>query len=249
MSRQHDVREHTRVRNGKVETVRQHTRGSGSGNNNDGGLGPVGKVILGGVALYVMGSIGLGWIEDIKDGIDTAQEIRQAAKDAKELEKTEAKDAKKSEKAEKKLEKDMNSQGYTEKFDTDEEELGLEAGDVRDIMEKIEEQVDVYNSNDVNSDSIMYIEPEVFDNSANYKAAILNRLKTMDKTPITFVAVYYDLSSKEAHKEYEHAVDICEINLNEDNGLYNSTDIKGFIGIPENETMTIAVTYSIEDIE
>lgn len=242
-----------RNRSAEVRGVNYHEDGpskrsdssGSSGDSGGGGLGPVGKVIVGGIALYIAGSIGLGWIEDIKDSIDTAMEVRQAAKDAKELEKTEKKDNKESAKAEKKLKNDMNEQGYTEKFDVDKEELPLEAGDVRDIIERLEEQVSVYNA-DVKSENLIYVDPVVFDNSANYNAAITNRLKVMDITPVTFVAVYEDVGKK-AEKEYEHMVDIVNINISEYNGPYESTDIRGYLGFPDSESMTIAVTYSFEE--
>lgn len=249
MARQHKVREYTRVRNGKVETVRQHTRGSGGGNNNDnnnGGLGPLGKVIVGGIALYVLGSIGLGWIEDVKDGIDKAKEVRELAKEAKELEKAEAKDAKESAKAEKKLEKDINSQGYTEKFDVDEDDIGIEAGDIRDILEKIEEQVDAYINSEDGVENIIYLEGEAFDNSDNYKASVCNRLKTMDGETVTFIAIYQDLGKEKANEKYDNICNLLDMNLQEYIGVYKRVDLKGYKGYPDNGDLTVAFTYSVE---
>lgn len=239
-----------RNRSAEVRRVNYHEDGpsrrsssGSSGGNDGGGLGPVGKVIVGGLALYIAGSIGLGWIEDIKDGIDTAMEVR-------EYEKTKKKDSKESAKAEKKNNKELNDQGYTERFDVDVDgdEFPLEPGDVRDIIVKLEEQVEVYNA-DVSTESLIYVSPLVFDNSSNYTTAITNRLKVMEETPVTFVAVYDDIGSKKLEKEYEHMVDIVNINAANYNGPYTSTDIRAYLGFPDQDSMTVAVTYSYDKVE
>lgn len=231
-----------RNRSAEVRRVNYHEdepnkRSSSSSGGNGGGLGPLGKVILGGVAIYIAGSIGLGWVTDAIDNAKTAIEIKN---EIKEVEKMDKADDKKSEKAEKKLEGEINSQGYTEKFDID--NIELESGDVADIIEKVQETY--FPGNDISSlesamNNIVYLDNEAFENSANYKAAVIDRLHLYDG-PVAFTTVYYGLSEKKMDKQYEHVDYIRSSNLPP---VTDTCDTVYLHGITKNESLIIIVAF------
>lgn len=215
--------------------------GKSSGPQYDGGLSPVGKVILGGVAIYVAGSLGLGWITDTIDNAKTAIEIKNEVKEAAKREKA---DNKQSEKAEKKLEGEINSQGFTEKFDIDEFEL--EAGDVADILSEIEEAYTVNKGIEIKEENIIYLEPEAVANSANYQASIMERMKYYSE-PVAFAVIFKDLSEKEMEKKYEDVKYVRDNNMRWSNQAFNTVHLQGLMGTPTYEDMTIVITFYYND--
>ena len=217
-------------------TSSSSNRGGNNSGGDGGGLGPVGKVILGGVAIYIAGQVGLGWIMDVKDKIDTANEIKEAVKQAE-------KDAKASDKAEKKLQKDLESGGYTAKFDIDEDEL--EPGDIADFLENIDEFITEISAEETFSDyEKVYLSSEVFDNSANFEYAVLNRLDLMNEKPVMFIIRYENISDKKMEKEWENARTI-----NKNNTIYvgqygyTKCKLKGMMCCPDSDDMTLFLTY------
>ena len=210
-------------------------RSSGSSNGgNGGGLGPLGKVILGGIAIYIAGSIGLGWVTDTIDNVQTAIEVKNEIKEAAKREKA---DAKESAKAEKKLQDDINSSGYTEKFDIDIEDL--EPGDFADILSNIEEHYKEDKGIDIAMENIVCVDPEVFENSANYRAGIINRLPEYDE-PVAFVAVMSGLSEKKIDEKYDEIAHIKSSNLQWSNPAFNIVHQQGVI---KGDKLTVIMAF------
>ena len=227
-----------RNKSAEVRGVNYHEDGPNKSSNstNNKGLNPLGKAIIGGVALFCLGSIGLGWIGEavgnIKDGMEIAQKV-------KETEKRVAKDAKKSEKAEKKLADEINSEGYTVKFDLQD----LEAGDVQEILEYMHAAISAEEDVEIKTENIIYLDSEVFDNSANYEAAILKRLKYYTE-PVAFVIICEALSEKEQDKYYENAKFIINNDLSTHGSVFNDVIIKAFSGTPNDDDLTITLLFS-----
>lgn len=241
-----------RNRSAEVRRVNYHEDGpskrkttSSGGNRNSGGdgpgLGPVGKVILGGVAIYIAGQIGLGWVMDVKDKIDTAKEIKEAAKAVE-------KDAKASSKAEKKLKDDLTSGGYTVKFDIEENEL--EAGDVADILDSMTEVLEYFEDDSIfDNYHKVYLSTEVLENSANYQYAINKRLDQFNAEPVVFMITYSDISEKKMDQYWENAITMRSNNNLEYRGQYGytTTYLKGMMGVPNNEDLTVYLAFYNED--
>jgi len=234
-----------RNRSTEVRNVNYHedvpSRGSrkgSSGNNGGGGMNKFGKAVICGVALYCLGSAGLGWIGDtignVKDGIELAQEIKQT-------EKLEKKDIKNSEKAKKKIADDINEQGYTVKFDLE----SIEAEDVQEVLECVSDFVTIDEGIEIKEENIIYLSSEALENSTYYETSILKRLKQYSE-PVAFVVICESLSEKEQDKFYENASFIINNNLQTHGSIFNNVSLHGYMGVPDYDNLTLIVLFSVE---
>lgn len=196
MPKQHGVREHTRIRNGKTETVRQHTRGSRSGNNN--GNEPqyvpnkLFNAIAGGVCLFLCGALGWSLITSAYESITSAKgKVEQVKEVADYI--TSAK---------------QGNNGIYE-FDI-KKEIDLSVGDVQSILEKLSEYIE---SGTAISEDVIILDYSEVSNSKDYEKEILNKLSKYNGS-VTFVLIGDGIwSSDEALEEYEKVKAIASDNL------------------------------------
>lgn len=222
---------------GKRSSSSGGSSGNDSGGNGGGDLNGVAKAIIGGIFIFALGSAGLGWVTDTIDNVKTAIEAKEKAKEL-------AKDAKESEKAEKKLDRKVNDDGYVDKYDTEPEKLELEAGDVADVLEEIDNYFK--GEKNVEITNVIYVENEVFDNSATYKATILDRLHLYSE-PVAFVTVYNNKSEKKLNEIHEDVYTIICNNLEHSHPTFNKVQLKSVQGIPDEKGMACMVGFYHED--
>lgn len=227
MRNQHNVREHTRIRNGKKETVRQHTRGRDSGNNADNRTyyvpNKLFNAIAGGICLYLCAA--LGWslitsaytkIKGVKEKVEQVQEVAEYINSAK--------------------------KGRNGEYEFDiKKELSIDAEDVKDILEKLTEQIETGNTV---SEDVVIIDHSAVTDSKSYEKQIIKKLSKY-KGSVTIVIIIPDIwSTDDASKEYERVKAIASDNID----LLSDTDFNGInagatLNCPKSGNLMIHLTY------
>lgn len=209
---------------------------SSGGNNSDGGgFNTFGKVFIGGCVLLALSHTGLGPI------IETADNIKEAFDIGSKMRNNSSSSSSKSNKSNKSNSKSNKSAKHSDskKYDT---KIG--ASDVKDIMEHISDIMEDLESEgiDTSDPDVITVDYSAFDSDADYIVAIKNRLPDLDKTT-TFIATSKKMSYNKMEDEYERLVEVINNNLSAPNGIFTGVRIKGILGVPDNDKLTITVTY------
>ena len=212
-------------------------KSSGSSGNSGGGGGfnTFGKVFIGGCVLLALSQTGLGPIietaDNIKDAFDIGSKVRNNKSSSSS--KSNSKSSSKSNKSAK--------HSKSSKYDT---KIG--ASDVKDILEHISDVMTDLESEgiDTSDTGVVTVDYSAFDSDADYIVAIKNRLPDLDKTT-TFIATSKKMSYNKMEDEYERLVEVINNNLSAPNGIFTGVRIKGILGVPDNDKLTITVTYYV----
>ena len=232
MARQHDVREHTRVRNGRTETVRQHTRGSGSGDSG-GGSDPnrIPKLIVGGVVLFTLANTGVGPIietaQNALDVFDTAKDVKEFRQEVNNTESYRDKDG---------------NFDYKEAYKDIKAGADLEAEDMADILEHLHSKLSE-NGTDTRDMKVITVDYEALESDKKYNKEILKKL-SKQKGPVTFIAVYEGyLDDSEMQAEYDRASEIIYSNLELEDCDYTQVRTNATTNMPNPGNLTLAITF------
>ena len=153
-----------RNRSAEVRRVNYHEDGgsSGRGSNNRGSGGggdmsPLGKIIIGGVCIYALGQVGLGWATDaignIKDALDFADDVKTSSSSSN---KTSTSNNKTSKSGAKVKDKNVDI------------EVDISASDVADILEVVSENMGNLGIN-ASKASMVVVDYSVFEDDAKYR--------------------------------------------------------------------------------
>lgn len=231
MPREHNVREHTRVRNGRTETVRSHTRGNGNGGDNTPDPNRIPKLIVGGVVLFTLSQTGIG---PIMDTVGNALDVFDTAKDVKEF-------RQEVNNTESYRDKDGNFD-YKEAYKDIKSGADLEAEDLADILEHFHTK---FSNDGVNTEKmkVITVDYEAFDSDKKYNKEILKQL-SKQKGPVTFIAVYEGyLEEDQMQVEYDRASKIIYSNLEIEDSDYTQVKTAATTNMPNPGNLTIAITF------
>ena len=228
----HNVKGHYRTRNGKTEYVRQHERGNRGTTQNDnkasGDLSPLAKAIIGGILLFCLAQAGLGWIGDAIENVkDTAEKVQTIGEIADNIGKTNKGTSP----------KEINEKGFTVEFDIDD----IEASDVQEILEYLHNHL--MGNQDIDDNNVIYLSTEVFKSAENYKAAVLNRLWTIDDEQVAFVVTYNNVSENKKEAVYSNAKEIIQNNNSAGSSEFTDVKIDALYGAPSDKDLTIVLRF------
>lgn len=226
MRNQHNVREHTRIRNGKQETVRHHTRGRNSGNSDNKVTYRPTKlfnILAGGVCLYFCAAFGWSFItstyskvKEAKEKVEQVQEVAEYINTAK--------------------------QGKTGEYKFDiKKEISIDEEDVADIIEKISEYIDTGNKL---SEDVIIVDQSAVTDLKSYEKKIIKKISRY-KDSVTVVILISDIQSNaDSDTEYERVKALASDNMDllVDTDFHNIS-ICGTYNCPKSDDMMICLTY------
>lgn len=227
-----------RNRSAEVRRVNYHEDGgssrnrqSGNNRNNGGGdMSPLGKIIIGGICIYALGQVGLGWVTDtignIKDVLDFTDEVKTSSSSN-----TKASNNSTSKSKAKVKDKNVDI------------EIDISASDVADIIEEISNNLGNYGIN-ASKASVVFVDYSVFEDSDEYQKHIIDKLDEYDNA-VSFVAVCDEYVTEQEHLDrlFESASNIVKTNNQLNTDKFNDIRIQSIVNKPYYGNICMSVTF------
>lgn len=228
-----------RNRSAEVRRVNYHedgpsrSSGSSGGNNRfDGDLSPVAKLIIGGIAIYTIGYLGLGGLWDT---VTNAWDVLKSVGDKPSSSYSESQQTTSSNSS------NSSNKTYSRNI---ENKLDIEAEDIADILEVIDEQLIGIGSNP-STGEVVILDYEVFTSDKDYKKHVIDKLDKY-KGQVTFIGVYDDefiLEQEQLDRIFEVASDVIKNNRELGNNRYTSIKFGTVVNEPAYGNASVFVTF------
>lgn len=204
-------------------------KGKKSQNGKGGGdLSLIGKVIIGGLFLYVLAQMGLGAISDkiseAKDAVDQVKEVKEIVQTETQRNTT-------------------SKQGtQSEAAITIDADLDIDADTVKEILEAIEDNLPSINTDNTTTIVIDYSN---LDDSNTYTENVLNQLSELSTyDAVTFLAVKDNFTSQDdMQTEFDRVNNIINSNLSIPNNPFNSVKLNGAMDSPRDNSLSVTITF------
>lgn len=207
---------------------RINRKGTKQSNKGGGDLSPIGKAIIGGLFLYVLAQMGLGAISDkiseAKDKVDQVKEVKEVMQSE--------------------TQHNIPSKQGTqlEVAITIDADIDIDADTVKNILEKIEDNLPTTNTDNTTTIVIDY---SALDNSNTYTENVLNQLSELSSyDAVTFLFVKDNITSQDdMQTEFDRVSTIVNTNINVSNTSFNSVKLNGAMNSPRDNSLSVAITF------
>lgn len=207
-----------------------NTSTNSSNSNNNQEPNKLFNTLAGGCCLFLMGVLGLDLLSSavtgIKDTVDTTKQVAEVVENTVNNTDTSNNTS-------------TSTNNYTFNI---ENELELEAEDIKDILEYLKESANIGN---INGDEAIIIDYSALENEKTYEKKIIKRLDKFNKA-VTFVLINNNSLSEEEYKEELTRVqNLVSNNIELLRGTnFESTATAGAFNYPNQGEMVISISFN-----